>query len=63
MSIKEIRTELLEHRRLDIKDSLNTLNNSMTAIDFWVINSLKRELVNINEELLVREKENIKYDK
>lgn len=63
MSIKEIRTELLEHRRLDIKDSLNTLNNSMTAIDFWVINSLKRELANINEELLVREKENIKYDK
>ena len=57
MDVKKARTELLEYRKLGIKDSLNMLKNCNSAIDFWIISSLKNELIDINEELLIREKE------
>ena len=58
MDIKKARTELLEYRKKDIKRSIDLLWNSQSASDFWIVNSLKRELNAINEELLKRKEEN-----
>ena len=49
MDIKKARTELLEYRKKDIKRSIDLLWNSQSASDFWIVNSLKRELNAINE--------------
>jgi hypothetical protein len=62
MDLKKARTELLEHRKTGIKDSLSMLNNCNSAIDFWIVSSLKKELVDINEELLFRERKEVKDD-
>jgi hypothetical protein len=58
MDLKKARTELLEYRKKDITRSIDMLWNSQSASDFWIVNSLKRELESINEELLRRKEEN-----
>lgn len=58
MDLKKARTELLEYRKKDITRSIDLLWNSQSASDFWIVNSLKRELESINEELLSRKEEN-----
>ena len=58
MDLKKARTELLEYRKKDITRSIDLLWNSQSASDFWIVNSLKRELESINEELLRRKEEN-----
>ena len=57
MDLKKARTELLEYRKKDITRSIDLLWNSQSASDFWIVNSLKRELESINEELLARKEE------
>lgn len=57
MDLKKARTELLEYRKKDVTKSIELLWNSQSASDFWIVNSLKRELESINEELLARKEE------
>jgi len=61
MDVEKAKTELLEKKKLEIKDSLKMLENCYSAIDFWIISSLKNELISINEELLIRERKNNKH--
>ena len=63
MDLKKVRTELLEHRKSGIKDSLSMLKNCNSAIDFWIISSLKKELSGVEEELLTCTLENSNDEK
>ena len=54
MDLKKARTDLLEYRKKDINYSLNMIKSNNTVMDFWLVNSLKRELEKIEEELSSR---------